>query len=129
MSKKLNTITGLLIHGYIHEVEKQAKSLLIIPEAIYSIIVLFYPQLLKFELFDSNRFKLLDDGYEIKGKPGMGCSGYTVFPQCLVTNEYKKGIQYWSVKLLGDINETGYCYHSVGIIANERDETLCNKRT
>lgn len=129
LSKKINPITDLLVHGYIHKLEKDTHSALIIPEAIYKIIALFYPQLLKFELFDSNRFELLEDGYEIKGKPGMGCSGYTVFPESLLITGYNKGIHYWSVKLLGDINETGYCYHSIGIIANERDKELCNKRT
>ena len=127
MSKKLNTVMDLLVHGYIHEVERDTELTLIIPQEIYNVIALFYPRLLKFELFDSDRFELLDDGYEIKGKPRMGCSGYTVYPECLVNDGYKKGTHYWSVKLLGeDNNALDYCFHSIGIIANQRNQKWCS---
>ena len=126
MSRRVNANAELLIHGYIHQLERDYNVSSIIPNEIYGVIIAFYPQLLKFELFDSQRFQLLDDGYQIKGKSGTGCSGYTIYPECLVVDGYKKGIHFWSVQLLGDVENDYYCYHSVGIVANKRNEKWCN---
>ena len=48
--KRINPITDLLVHGYVHKLAKDSHLVLIIPEAIYKIIALFYPQLLKYTL-------------------------------------------------------------------------------
>ena len=125
----VDVLTELLIYGYIHELEKSEQLFTIIPEAIYGVVILFYPQLLKFELFSAALFELLDGGYEIKGIPNNGCSSYTIFAECLSPDGYNRGIHYWSVKLLGDseLEDDDYCYHSIGVIANKRDKKWCDQ--
>ena len=123
-----------LIYGYIHNLEKNYNFYMVISKDIYNTILLFYPTLIKFELFDSSHFELLNDGYEIRGKEG-DCKGYTIYPETLNMNGFSKGIHFWSVKLLGidfaddfeDDFAENYCYHSIGVVPNERKiEPLSN---
>ena len=128
---------NLLVFGFIHELEKQSILFMLIPTEIYQTIISFYPILARFELYDSRLYELLDDGYGIRGlcdeeytpkdiKDIEGCEGYTIFAEVLIADGYKKGIHFWSVKLIGKEMERWYCYHNIGVIANERDvELLC----
>lgn len=108
---------GLLVSGFIRVQETQLCLSTVIPKGIDDIVLDFYPKLMKFELFSHQKFDSLADGYEIRGKPNAGCSGYLIYPEPLCPDGYRKGTHYWSVKLLGRENVEQYCYRSIGIVS------------
>eukprot|EP01084_Bolivina_argentea_P272563 464107_1 len=114
----------LLLCGYIGNIERDFKLLFNIPNEIYCLIDMYYPKLLKFQLYSSKKFKLSNNGYDIIGRDKWSCSGYIIYSACLVVNGYNKGIHYWSIKLM---NSPG-CYHNIGVIANIRNIESCNNQ-
>ena len=121
-------ISNLLVFGFIHDIESKYNLYMIIPVTIYDIILLFYPTLMKFELYDSKYFELLNDGYEIKGI-GKDCSGFTIYPQVLISNGYSQGIHFFSVQFIKQSRVSGYCFHNIGVVLNKRDKQYLSKYT
>lgn len=114
---------NLLVFGFIHEFEKNTRTIMI-PTEIFGAIFSFYPILSRFELYDSELFELVDDGYGIRGSGDRNCSGYMIFLELLFPDGYNKGIHYLSIKLIGKDGITGYCYHNIGVLTERNPELL-----
>ena len=129
MAQNVLCKTDLLISGYVRQEEKQIS--IIIPAEIHGIIMSVYPNLMKFELFSKSRFKLLNDGYEIQGRSPGRCDGFLIYPATLYPEGFSRGVHYWSVLLIGKENVTQYCFHSIGIMSEEKNtaqlEVMCDR--
>ena len=55
-----------LIYGYTRNVEKECDLYMNIEDGIVSIIHAFYPKSLRFDYYDTKKFKLSEDGTIIK---------------------------------------------------------------
>ena len=88
-----------------------------IPKGIIKIIYKYYPKLLRIELYDKTIFDVTCNGTIIRGT--NKCSSYMLYAQQPVlidrSNDNYKGIYYWSVKNILNIDAGSYCYHSIGI--------------
>lgn len=109
------TVADCLVCGFLRHEEDNLCLFMAIPNGIYNLIVGFYPKLMRFEHFSPGHHTSLNDGYEIKGN-GDDCGGFLVYPETTYPEGYRKGIHYWSVKLLSP----GRCYRSIGVVSGSK---------
>ena len=125
MSKKLKPFQRFeyLVYGYTRITEKECDLYMNIETGIPAIIYAFYPKLLRFDLYDKNRFDVSDDGLSIKGKR-LGCDGYVSYIESPEGKGFNAGVHYLSVKNVRD--EHVHCFKNVGVMA-KRDRSITNE--
>eukprot|EP01083_Nonionella_stella_P164681 545789_1 len=107
----------LLVFGYIRECLYPMN----VPRGIDNLILSFLPPaVLKFEMYNSEWFKLAGDGEIIMVRDDNEtgrCSGFFAYPECY-NNGYDKGVHVWSVKC----EDCHDCYRYIGVSSIRCDE-------
>ena len=108
-----------LVYGYTREMESKFRLYMNIDEGIIDIIYQFYPQLLRFDYYNKEKFDVSSDGLIVKGTQIVKCSAYIVYAESPKGQGFNRGIHYWSVKNIMPVKEDeritatndGYCLH------------------
>ena len=112
-----DTFCELLVSGFTRESEKECRLYMIIDRGIYEIICSFYPRLLRFAYFNDTKFKVSEDGLNVKGHSKNDCMSYTVYAESNDGKGFRSGTHFWSIQFLRTTSATegSTCYHSIGV--------------
>ena len=127
MASKLSAELNLLIFGFVRLFENKNILSTNIPSGLIQIIIQFYPKLIIcFGKCNKEKFEVLSDGLEIKGKTTNDCMGYLVYGELMNDNGFDEGINIWSImNMKNDCDnnwEDSECYHNIGVISEFNDE-------
>ena len=106
----------LLVFGFIRESELSDNLYMNIPVGINKFIISFMPpRILKFDLYNIDKWKLMGDDFIITRKNddiSNRCQGYFTYPESYHGNKgMRKGIHFWSVKA----KNVHDCYRYIGV--------------